>query len=118
MEARIPPTERCPLRYTSLLASAPFKNSSSKEESFKINGTFIRETESVVLNVKSEKVIPTLKRDNLLQKDLDFISFAIGKSLMLMIKDEFSKTMEDSINKLINNLYSNSNNLFLKEVQK
>src|SRR5450830_1204553 len=43
MEARMPPTERCPLRFNRPCSSAPARNGLSRRSSARRNGTFIQE---------------------------------------------------------------------------
>lgn len=79
-----------------------------------INDTFISEIECVVVNVKSERVLPTLKRDNLIKLDMDNISYSIGKALIYSLRDKYFTILQQSIDKLAMVLYG-QNNIFMKE---
>lgn len=82
-----------------------------------IDGAFIGEIEIVVVNVKSEKVLPTLKRDNLRKLDMENISYSVGKSLLCCLRDEYFKNSGQSINNLVTMLYG-QDNIFIKEKTK
>lgn len=47
-----------------------------------IDGDFTGELQDIIVNIKSNKIYPTLKRDNLSPEDIENVSYAVARALM------------------------------------
>ena len=48
-----------------------------------INGSFSGELKDIIINIKSNKIYPTLKRDDLSDEDIQNVSYAVSRALMV-----------------------------------
>lgn len=71
-----------------------------------VNGRFYGNLLDLVININSSKIYPTLKRDNLDKNDIDRVSYAIGRALMLHSKNSENELV---VNRIIEELFGKSN---------
>lgn len=78
-----------------------------------IDGVFSGEIKDIIINIKSNKIYPTLKRDNLSAEDIEKVSYAVSRALMIrQIKQHPSLIgIMDSIVKQ----FFGENNIFIEE---
>lgn len=78
-----------------------------------IDGDFSGELQDIIINIKSNKIYPTLKRDNLSDEDILNVSYAVARALMerQLARHKNLKDVSDSI--LLE--FFKQNNIFSKE---
>ena len=78
-----------------------------------IDGNFSGELQDLIVNIKSNKIFPNLKRDNLSTTDIENVSYAVARALMYRQIRNYP-TLSCVIDSIVNEFY-NMKNIFTKE---
>lgn len=80
-----------------------------------IDGKFSGELKDIIINIKSNKIYPTLKRDNLSDEDIKNVSYSVARALMArQIKQ--NSHLNNVLDSILNKFFENKN-IFIKEEQ-
>lgn len=78
-----------------------------------IDGDFSGELQDIIVNIKSNKIYPTLRRDNLSDKDIQSVSYAVARALMgRQVKKH--DNLKNATNSILSEFFSQEN-IFSKE---
>jgi len=78
-----------------------------------IDGSFSGELQDLIVNIKSNKIYPNLKRDNLSSADIENISYAVARALMYR-QVRSHPSLSCAMDAIINEFF-NKKNIFSKE---
>jgi len=78
-----------------------------------IDGSFSGELQDLIVNIKSNKIYPNLKRDNLSEADIENVSYAVARALMhRQVRNH--PNLSCAIDTIVNEFF-NKKNIFSKE---
>lgn len=78
-----------------------------------IDGKFSGELKDIIINIKSNKIYPNLKRDNLSGEDIENVSYSIACALMARQIMEYD-SLKNAFDSILNNFFEQKN-IFVKE---
>lgn len=78
-----------------------------------IDGNFSGELKDIIINIKSNKIYPTLKRDNLSDEDIENVSYSVARALMARQIKEHSN-LNNVLDTILNQFFDQKN-IFIKE---
>lgn len=78
-----------------------------------IDGKFSGELKDIIINIKSNKIYPTLKRDNLSDEDIENVSYSVARALMVRQIKEHNNLME-ALDTILTQFFEQKN-IFIKE---
>lgn len=78
-----------------------------------IDGNFSGELKDIIINIKSNKIYPTLKRDNLSEEDIENVSYSVARALMVrQIKEH--NNLKSALDSILKQFFKQKN-IFIKE---
>lgn len=78
-----------------------------------IDGNFSGELKDIIVNIKSNKIYPTLKRDNLSDEDIENVSYSVARALMVRQIKEYDN-LKNALDYIIEQFFDKKN-IFIKE---
>lgn len=78
-----------------------------------IDGKFSGELKDIIINIKSNKIYPTLKRDNLSNEDIENVSYSVARALMVRQIKEHSN-LREALDTILTQFFEQKN-IFIKE---
>lgn len=78
-----------------------------------IDGAFSGKLQDIIINIKSNKIYPTLKRDNLSDKDINNVSYSVARALMIRQINEHDK-LKGVLEHILSEFFKEKN-IFIKE---